>query len=194
MNTLPLSAQALQARLEAARAEASQTPRGSVNSEMLRQEPGAPTTEDTFSRASMIVPTRSITSLREASDALHLLAAYFLDHDVPPPSQDAETEDMAVEEVDLISSAFDRLTAAVRGSTWADSIALDPPAVYAPIAHEQLFPAGGQLSNADDFPLLSDPQHSDWDDQGESPTVRRRVFRPPTPTQRRPKLRPRPPT
>ena len=191
LNTLPLSAQALQARLEAARAEASQTPRGSASSEMLRQEPGAPTTEDTFSRASTVVPTRSITSLREASDALHLLAEFFATYDVPPMSQDVDEEDMYVEEVDLVSAALDRLQAIVAGSQWAEHLTAALPQVYAPQAQQQLFPPVGQTSNAAGFFIDSPGPNPDWDG-GENPTVRGRVFRPPTPPWRTDQARPAP--
>jgi hypothetical protein len=76
------------------------------------------------SRQSTVLPPAlpSISSIRAAINALHRLAEFFTSEDVPMATQPAVDSQMRVDNIDLLSSAFDRLHGLVLGSAWAEQI------------------------------------------------------------------------
>jgi hypothetical protein len=68
----------------------------------------------------------SFSSIGAAINAIHRLAEFFASEDVPMATQPAVDSQMQVDDVDLLSSAFDRLRGSVLGSAWAEQIQWEP--------------------------------------------------------------------
>jgi hypothetical protein len=76
----------------------------------------------------------SFSSIGAAINTIHRLAEFFASEDIPMATQPAVDSQMQVDDVDLLSSAFDRLRSLVLGSAWAEQIQWEP-AQACPTAH-----------------------------------------------------------
>ena len=88
----------------------------------------------------------SFTSIGEATNALHRLAEFFVSADVPMATQPEDGFVTQSSDVELLSSAIDRLRSAVLGSAWADEVQWASSGESTP-----LLPPEGQMSNAGEF-------------------------------------------